>query len=466
MESERTSLIQRLGQLLGGRDTPPGPAIPRQREPASIARGRTGGQSSLENLRTAQDRIAAGSLQLIGLSGIRNTLGERWEARNEQISRLIEAIFRRRLDVTDAYFRVDDENFLILFTRLRRHEAEFKARAIAEEIEKLIVGEDISGQEIAIVSCVAEIDRRFVLEKVNSLDELLDHVRTAADTEWHEVDVSEPLPHPAGDTAYSSYIPELEQDFSVLFQRTSIEDYLKHCSANFRPMFNTKRRTFSSFLTSVISKRTGRMVLVDDDPLLDKPEELLPALDRFTLGAALLGLHRMISANQQTKLVIPISYDTLSISRLREQYFSRLREVPDGIRTFIAFAVTNLPVGMPASRLGELISYLRPLSSLQVAHVAADVKLVDIYAGTGCYGLSTEMPVDQPDSGRLHTEMSNFARRAHLHRSVAILANINSRDDLRMGITAGFDIIWGDAVSGTVGTPGLLDGLRSDHIPG
>lgn len=62
--------------------------------------------------------------------------------------------------------------------------------------------------------------------------------------------------------------------------------------------------------------------------------------------------------------------------------------------------------------------------------------------------------------------MSNFARRAHLHRSVAILTNINSRDDLRTGIAAGFDIIWGDAVSGMVDTPGLLDGLRSDHIPG
>lgn len=466
MESERTSLIQRLGQLLGGKDAPLGPAASRRREASASAHVRTGGRPNPESPAPGPDRIAAGSLQLIGLSGIRNTLGERWGAHNEQISRLIEAIFRRRLDIADAYFRVDDENFLILFTRLRRHEAEFKARAIAEEIEKLIVGEDIGGQEIAVVSCVAEIDRRFVLEKVNSLDELIDHVRTAANTEWHEADAGGPLSQPAGEAAYSSYIPELEQDFSVLFQRTSTEDYLKQCSASFRPMFNTKRRIFSSFLTSVISKRTGRMVLVDDDPLLDKPEELLPALDRFTLGAALLGLHRMIGAGQQTKLVIPISYDTLSIGRLREQYFSRLRDVPDGIRTLIAFALTNLPVGMPASRLGDLISYLRPLSSLQVAHVAADVRLADIYAGTGCYGLSTEIPVDQPDASRLQADMSSFVRRTHLHRSVAILANINSRDDLRTGVAAGFDIIWGDAVSGTVDTPGLRDGLRGDHIPG
>lgn len=457
MDNNRTSLLQRLGQLLAGKDEPAAPPRRREYTPADSA---ASASQSLASLGITPGKIAAGSLQLIGLSGIRTALGERWEQRSEQIFRLIEGIFRRRLDVTDAYYRVDDESFLILFTRLRQREAEFKARVIAEEIEKLIVGEESAAHEIAVVSRVAEINRQFVLEKINSLDELIEHVRTSADATAQKQSVME-----QDEESELADIPELNQDFSTLFQRTSIEDYLKQCSANFRPMFNTKRRIYSSFLASVISKRTGRMVLVDDDPLLDRPEELLPALDRFTLGAALLGLHRMISANLQTKLVIPISYDTLSISRLREQYFNRLREVPDGIRTFIAFAVTNLPIGMPASRLGELVSYLRPLSSLQVAHVASDIKLVDIYAGTGCYGLSTEIPVDQADPARLQTDMTNFARRTHLHRNVAILANINSRDDLRTGIAAGFDIIWGDAVSGTVDTPGLLHGLRSDHIP-
>lgn len=458
MDNNRTTLLQKLGQILAGKDE--SSAAPRRREYPAPDPAAPSSQS-LASLGITPGKIAAGSLQLIGLSGIRSALGERWEQRSEQIFRLIEGIFRRRLDVTDAYYRVDDESFLILFTRLRQREAEFKARVIAEEIEKLIVGEESAAHEIAVVSRVAEINRQFVLEKINSLDELIEHVRVSADAAAREHSVME-----GDEESEFADIPELNQDFSTLFQRTSTEDYLKQCSANFRPMFNTKRRLFSSFLTTVTSKRTGRMVLIDDDPLLDKPEELLPALDRFTLGAALLGLQRMFNANLQTKLVIPISYDTLSISRLREQYFSRLREVPDGIRTFVAFAVTNLPVGMPASRLGELVSYLRPLSSLQVAHVPADIKLVDIYAGTGCYGLSTEIPANQSDPSRLQTDMSSFARRIHLHRNAAILANINSRDDLRTGVAAGFDIIWGDAVSGMVDTPGLLDGLRSDHIPG
>lgn len=458
MENERTSLLQRLGQLLGGKEETSGPPPARRRLPSSV----TDTQRSLDGLGLTPSKLTAGSLQLIGLSGIRTALGERWERRSEQIFRLIEGIFRRRLDVTDAYYRVDDENFLILFTRLQRREAEFKARVIAEEIEKLIVGEEPSAQEISVASCVAEIDRQFVLEKIHTLDDLLNHVRSAAGQD--EYDRAADSVH-SPQTESTPPIPELDQDFSALFQRTSVEDYLKDCSASFRPMFNTKRRTFSSFLTNVTSKRTGRMALLDDDPLLEKPEELLPALDLFTLGAALLGLHRMLTSGLNGKLVIPITYETLSISRLREQYFSRLREVPSGIRMYIAFAVTNLPAGMPASRLAELVAYLRPLSSLQVAHIRPETRLVDVYAGSGCYGLSTEMELNGSAPGKTRVDYASLARRIHLHRNVAILANINNHDDLRVGVASGFDIVWGDAVSGSVDTPGLLDGLRSEHIP-
>lgn len=463
MDSTRSSLLQKLGQLLGGNDAPPGPT-PRRRETgaATPVPTVTTGQHNLSSLSIPSSKLTAGSLQLIGLADIRTVLGDHWEQQSARIFHLVEGIFRRRLDVTDAYYKVDDENFLILFTRLRRREAEFKARMIAGEIEKLIVGE---GQDITVVSQVAEIDRQFVLEKINSLDELIHHVRTATEGGSYESDSARQTAGSTVDTMELSYIPELEQDFSALFQRTSVEDYLKQCSASFRPMFNTRRRAFTSFLTNVINKRTGRMVLVDDDPLLDKPEDLLPALDRFSLGAALLGLHRMMAAGLQTKLVVPISYDTMSTSRLREQYFSRLRDLPDGIRTYIAFAITNLPTGMPASRLAELISYLRPLSSLQVAHMQPDPRLVDTFATAGCYGLSTEIPADQVDTMKLQADLGTLAKRIHLHRNIAILANINNRDYLRTGITAGFDIIWGDAVSGTVDTPGMLEGLRSEHIP-
>src|SRR3546814_8336032 len=84
------------------------------------------------------ERLPAGTMQLIGLGGVKQQLGDKWGQRSEQIIGLVEGIYRRRLDATDVFYKVDDENYLILFTRLGRQEAAFKAKVIADEIQKQI----------------------------------------------------------------------------------------------------------------------------------------------------------------------------------------------------------------------------------------------------------------------------------------------------------------------------------------
>jgi len=97
MDNNRTTLLQKLSQILAGKDEPS--AGPRRREYPTPDLTVPSSQS-LASLGITPGKIAAGSLQLIGLTGIRTALGERWEQRSEQIFRLIEGIFRRRLDVT------------------------------------------------------------------------------------------------------------------------------------------------------------------------------------------------------------------------------------------------------------------------------------------------------------------------------------------------------------------------------
>src|SRR3546814_1089631 len=86
------------------------------------------------------------------LGGVKQQLGDKWGQRSEQIIGLVEGIFRRRLDATDVFYKVDDENYLILFTRLGRQEAAFKAKVIADEIQKLVVGELPAGHEVIVSS--------------------------------------------------------------------------------------------------------------------------------------------------------------------------------------------------------------------------------------------------------------------------------------------------------------------------
>src|SRR3546814_14564770 len=55
-----------------------------------------------------------------------------------------------------------------------------KAKVIADEIQKLVVGELPAGHEVIVSSTVAEVDRSLVLQKVNSLQDLVEYVRTSA----------------------------------------------------------------------------------------------------------------------------------------------------------------------------------------------------------------------------------------------------------------------------------------------
>lgn len=432
---------------------------PARPQPAGIVGMRN--VSGLMNI--DRNKLTAGSLQLIGLNAIRNRLGDNWQRLSVGIHRLVESVLQRRLDVTDAYYRVDEESYLVLFTRLQRTEAEFKATVISKEIQALILGEAAAESGITVVSRVTEIDRELVLEKIGSLQELLEHVHRKSNAEG----VTATAPGASGFAAPEEPMeagPDLDSDLGQLFQRTSHEAFLQNCTTRFQPLFGMRRRAFGSYLTIAINRHTGRMAQASDDPLLDRPHELPFALDRFMLGAGMMGLHRMLQNGAQAKVVIAVGYETLNVSRLREVYFARIKDLPEGLRRYLAFALYNIPPGTPASRIAELLAYLRPLASLHVLHIPFDPRLIDIYAGVGCYGFSTAIPSGL-EPMRLQRDLGLFARRATLGRHESILANVNNFDIMHAATAAGFGVLWGDAICGSVDIPGIVDKTRMAHVP-
>lgn len=400
--------------------------------------------------------MIAGTIQLIGLTRVRATLGAKWEIQSERIFHLIESVLRRRLDVTDAYFRVNDENYLVLFTRLQKREGQFKAQAISQEIEKLLLGETSGGDGIQVASAVVEIDRALVMEKIGSLDELLHHVREGLNPA--SPDRSNPT------DADPIHVPELSDDFSNLFPRITVEEYLRRFRVVFRPMYNLRKRRFGSFLAVAQSMDTGLPIMADVDPMLARPEELPGAADRFVLGAAILGLQRMLTGGIRAKVVIPVSFETIATARSREAYFIRLRNLPAGIRQYVTFMIVEVPADIPRGRLAEVIAYLHPISRMRFPHLPLDIRRVDAFAGTGCFAFSTEAPVLPAAAGNLLGMLTAFAKRATLQGGLSVLGNVNSIGLLQTGVTAGFAVVWGDAICGTVDTPGAIITPGTEHI--
>ncbi len=470
------SLLDRLGDIIFGDADSSAPASTTTGS-APAPPARPAASSSLPA------KLPAGTMQLIGLANMRQSLGEQWPTSAEKVYRVVDSVLRRRLDVTDAFYKVDDETYLVLFTRLDRAAAGFKAKVIAEEVEKLVLGELPTDNHISVLSAVAEVERGMILEKIQSVTDLVRYVRQASEaeaaaraTQPGEVLLFDETPLPvvgteSGTAAAATPVTgagpdlaDLDQPLGSLFERKSVAMFLKECRAGFFPSFSLRRRSFSAYFAVAMHGPSAKPAHQVQDPLLDMPDELPFQIDRYVLTSGLLGLHRMLSNGDRGLVIMSVAYSTLAHSRQRETYFTRLREVPPGLAKYLGFSLRDIPAGTPASRVAEIMAYLQPFGGSRLLRIGADFHLIDSYATTGCHGVVTSVPHQELDLSKRFQQLSNFTKRAHLHHLECILTDADSMDDVSTAVAAGFTYLLGDAVAPLMDTPGMVRGLRIDHI--
>jgi hypothetical protein len=471
--AEEKSVLKQLGSLIFGADASPPPA--RRNSGRGSAAPKPAPAPSTSEI-SLPAKLPAGTLQVIGLAAIRAALGDQWEKSVERIYRVVESTLRRRLDASDAHYKVDPENYLVLFTRLRRREAEYKAAVITREIENLLLGELDSGVSAPLTSSIAEVDRTLVLDRVGSLSELMAYVR-AGGTE--EVETSNdsitlftappegapPAVKPAAALGPGPDLADLDQSLAGLFQKKTNAAFLKECSAGFYPAYSVRRRSFPVFDVSVQHQPTGREADQIDDPLIEDKDELSFYIDRYALTTGLLGLHRMLSAGHKGIVSIRVSYRTLSVRNLRDVYISRLKEMPSGIVKRIAVVITAIPDGTPASRVSEMLSYIQPFCSSRIICIRPDPALVDLYAGTNCHAFMLPMPDEQGDMAGRFKAVAAIAKRADWYRRESILTRVTHKDDVNAAVAAGITFVEGPAVAGLLDTPGHRDDVDNRAAP-
>lgn len=425
-------------------------------------------------------KIQAGNLQMIGLQAVREALGADWPKRRETIHNIVEGVIRDRLDAGDTHFHLENDDYLVLFVQLNHAQAKAKAAAIAQEAERLILGE-LPEHTISIASSVAEVDSDFLSSKVNSMDELLQHVKTGGaettgaatasgevllfgDEPVHDGFAGTAQPRPAPVMGAGPDLTDLDQSLTSLFQKKTSAAFLKECQASFYPNFSTRRRAFSFYTVHVTHMPTGRTADASD-PMLEDPEELEFLLDRYRLTTALLGLHRMVTGGHKGFISIPVSFATLATARTRNIYLDRFKDLPAGLFRSLSIVITNIPNGTPSSRIADAFNYIQRFCAVRILDIGLDTRLIDLYAQTGCQGFATSLPTAIADPAARFQALAAFAKRAAWHKMESILWNVSDATELELGVNAGFSFVFGDAVAPQIATPGHRQALRFDHIP-
>lgn len=464
------SLLVRLKSLVFDLDEPSGATARKARDATAPPL-----RLPLPGSTRVSTKMQAGTLQMIGLEPIRAVLGADWPAKSEKVHFIVDGLLRQRLEPGDVHHRLDNDEYLILFVRLTHEEAKIRARAIADELRRLLLGELPQSSDISIASSVVEVDRDFVLKKVGTLGELVRHIKArGSQVDANDVTLfdAEPLLETATDERHDAKpvtgpgpdLVDLDLPVGRLFQKKKSAVYLKECEAGFAPSFSVRRRTFGFYAVVVTHGPTG-LPAGTDDPLLENPEELSFLLDRFRQTTALLGLHRMIADGQRGLITIPVSFATLAAAKTRNQYLAPFKDLPPGLFRSLCISIDNIPNGTPASRVAEAITYVQPFCGTRILGIEPDTKLIDLYAGTGCQCFETALPTRIQDTGARLQVLSAFAKRAAWHKLESVLSNVTHPDDIMLGTSADFGFLRGDAVARPIPTPGHRLNLRADHIP-
>ena len=275
-----------------------------------------------EALKDGKDNAAlvAGKLQLVGLDSVRESLGDRWPAMADRALAVAERTIQRHLRPGDIFRRSTDDGFLVLFSQLTPTEAQFKAKAIADEIREKLTGEvpEFSESRVASFTSTVAVTQEETASEETIVAAIERRLKTARD----------------------------------------------QAEATSRETLKSGLKSMNPIATSVVNEQnspTPIVVLRLPVKLRDASESLSLLgqtgyeleTETFLLGGAAARVLPGVAKGRNELVVTSVRMSTLSHARSMEAWLKVARTLGDAARRQIVAEVQDVPADAPQSRLAD-----------------------------------------------------------------------------------------------------------------
>ncbi len=95
---------------------------------------------TLNNLVNETETKASGKVQVISLAGFREAIGDLWERYRDKLIMIAETSIARRIGRGNTFIAIDEDSWLLLFSRADENQAQSRADAIAAAIGEKLMG--------------------------------------------------------------------------------------------------------------------------------------------------------------------------------------------------------------------------------------------------------------------------------------------------------------------------------------
>lgn len=177
-------------------------------------------------------------------------------------------------------------------------------------------------------------------------------------------------------------------------------------------------------------------------------EDALAGTDFALRNTVLRELTGCLVDSRYIVLGLPVRYWTIANYGLRREYLSALSQrISTASRKFLLIFVTDVPDGVPASRLLELIGSLRPFCRGLVIETSLHMLDFAALGAARVFAVGADLSVCREQDHVLMLQIDHFARGA-AKAGVAncYLAGVESMPMVTAAIAAGFRYISGEAV--------------------
>lgn len=323
-------------------------------------------KDKLRNAFGARGSVNGNVMNLIGLDEVRARFPDKWERLRDRVTATTQVILKQFTDPhTDIILPIGDAGFVVLFTRLEKHEALLRASVIKAEILRRFLGDDALDTLDMQVHAM-ELDSGAMMK--GTLDGLLGSALSSDTSEDRAPPEAKPVSSPspkrtqmARRASMAEMLASSTLTLEALEARFAFS--LDSLDFGFQPYLHVGRGVFAVYACRVVRHSAVGDILTGYKVLpRDADADQVAALDQVVLMRARHSLVDMALRKSLAIVGVPVSFETMTNRRAATEYLAALQKIPSDLRAYLVPALFRCPVGGPEGRLAEIINPLKRLS--------------------------------------------------------------------------------------------------------
>jgi hypothetical protein len=191
--------------------------------------------------------------------------------------------------------------------------------------------------------------------------------------------------------------------------------------------------------------------------LPDQRERAAAELSRFQAAASLLAHH--LEQGERYLLVFPVSFEFIGAPASRMEFTAACRGLPSDIRRYINFELTDIPGGIPHSRLADLVAALRPFARAVMARVITGRYGFEAFSGAGLQAIGLDLTQQKSGERDTQNEVLRLCAAAKRSGLMTYLFGVADLFALRLGYDQEIHFMSGSAISPALDRPRSISRL-------